>query len=153
MNYLGLCRQFLYDSLYRKHIQAVNINSYNSTIDAMQPRLTIFPCRQIGWIPPNLASCCHLCYASSVCPLDLPFGHVIESALYIRLVQFKTGVVMIDFELLVFVNLSSSFVMRDINPKNSTKHGSVLWSPWGWGHCFSSNQVHSSIRTHLQQVP
>ena len=35
--------------------------------------LTIFSYRQIRWIPPNLASCCHLCYASSVHPLDWPF--------------------------------------------------------------------------------
>ena len=34
---------------------------------------TIYPCRQIRWIPPNLATCCHLCYASSVRPLESPF--------------------------------------------------------------------------------
>ena len=60
---------------------------------------------------------------------------------------------MINIELFVFAYLSSSFVMHDIDPKNSKKHGSVLGTPWGWGHCFSSNQVHSSIRTHPQQVP
>ena len=53
----------------------------------------------------------------------------------------------------MFANLLSSFVMHDINPKNSKKHCSMLGSPCGWSHCFSSNQGHLSIRTYWQQVP
>ena len=60
---------------------------------------------------------------------------------------------MIKIELFVFAYLSSSFVMCDINPKNSKKTWLRTWVTMGLGDHFSSNQVHSSIRTHLQQVP
>ena len=107
-----------------------------STIHQCNRCLTIFPSRQIRWIPPTLAPCCHLCYASSVRPLESPFCYVIESALHIRLVYFKMEVVMINIELFVFAYLSSSFVMRDINPKNSKKTWLRAWVTMGLGLLF-----------------